>query len=935
MNPRRIITIISFIIFSNLSVYAQLDTITVNSNPLDGGIVSGDGVYPFGSIVSVSADPNEGYIFDNWTENSVEVSTDSSYTFISSGNRDLTAEFSKKSFFISTNPEPINGGTVTGDGTYVYGDPVQLEALAAEGFAFVNWMENGAELSTDSLLTFNAFNDRNITANFLKKSYSVSLSALPDTGGTVTGANIYEHGETAEIEAISNMGFTFLNWTENDIEISQDSLFSFAVKSNRDIQANFLINKYQIDAEIAPLNSGTVLGSGEYEYGSIVKLNAIPLEGYSFVNWTENGSEISEDTLLSFQVDQNRSVTANFSLNSYDVTVTANPIQGGVVSGGGTYYHGETVDLSATSVDGYNFLNWTINDSIVSIDSIYSFICKENALIIGNFSRKLYSVALSINPDSAGTLVGEGEYEHGSLVKVEATSNEGWTFENWTENDQIISADSNYSFVIFDNKTLTANYSKKIYSVHLYAEPAEGGITAGEGDYPYDSVVTAVAIPNYGWSFEQWLDEDQVVSDDSIASINVNNNKNLTAVFSKKNYIIQTESSPEIGGITDGDSTYTYGDLVTLIADPDSINGWEFVNWTVEGQEVSKNLIYTFNSNQNTRVVANFKLREYSVEASVYPENSGNVTGIGTYTHGDSVTLSAIPETGWLFANWTDGENNISSDAAIKISVEENKTLIANFAHELYSIGGNAEPSEAGFVSGSGTFYFGQTAVLNPVPNPGWEFVNWMESGVIISSDTVLIFDVSDSREIKAKFQMINYSINCSVNPPDAGFTSGCGFAFYDEEMVLTATSNEGWEFINWTENGEIVSTDIEYLFSVNNNRNIVANFDLISGIESISDENSIPEDYYLSNAYPNPFNPTSKINFGLPHNSSVKMLLSDINGQIVEKYLENSNLPAGNYSININGDKLSSGVYLFIILAESAENDAHFKQVKKLILLK
>ena len=45
--------------------------------------------------------------------------------------------------------------------------------------------------------------------------------------------------------------------------------------------------------------------------------------------------------------------TANFSQNSYLITVTANPTEGGTVSGGGTYNHGTTVNLTATAATGY------------------------------------------------------------------------------------------------------------------------------------------------------------------------------------------------------------------------------------------------------------------------------------------------------------------------------------------------------------------------------------------------------------------------------------------------------------------------------------------------------------------------------------------------------------------------------------------------------
>jgi hypothetical protein len=153
--------------------------------------------------------------------------------------------------------------------------------------------------------------------------------------------------------------------------------------------------------------------------------------------------------------------------------------------------------------------------------------------------------------------------------------------------------------------------------------------------------------------------------------------------------------------------------------------------------------------------------------------------------------------------------------------------------------------------------------------------------------------------------------------------------------MVLNASAYEGWQFINWTEDDEIVSNDINYQFVVSGNRNLVANFDLISDIEVIGDEKQIPDDFYLSNAYPNPFNPTTKINFGLPEDSSVKILVTNVNGQIVRTIFSDAKLSAGNYSSNFNAENLSSGIYFYIILAQSEISDNNFKKVGKLVLLK
>ena len=62
-----------------------------------------------------------------------------------------------------------------------------------------------------------------------------------------------------------------------------------------------------------PDEGGFVVGSGEFEEGSICMLMATANDGYQFVNWTENGEEVSNDATYSFTLTGDRTLVANFS----------------------------------------------------------------------------------------------------------------------------------------------------------------------------------------------------------------------------------------------------------------------------------------------------------------------------------------------------------------------------------------------------------------------------------------------------------------------------------------------------------------------------------------------------------------------------------------------------------------------------------------------
>ena len=70
------------------------------------------------------------------------------------------------SYTISLSSSPVEGGCVTGAGSYEEGNTVTVTATANAGYQFVQWIENGAQVSTDATYSFTATADRSLTAMF-------------------------------------------------------------------------------------------------------------------------------------------------------------------------------------------------------------------------------------------------------------------------------------------------------------------------------------------------------------------------------------------------------------------------------------------------------------------------------------------------------------------------------------------------------------------------------------------------------------------------------------------------------------------------------------------------------------------------------------------------------------------------------------------------
>ena len=144
-------------------------------------------------------------------------------------------------------------------------------------------------------------------------AFSISASANPSNGGTVNGDGNFYSDQTATLTAIEEVGYDFVNWTEDGVEVSLEPTYSFTVNENRILFANFEIQTFDVLAGIYPENSGYIEGNGVYEYGQTAELTATPETGYEFVNWTEDSEEVSTESFYTFEVFENTDLTANFT----------------------------------------------------------------------------------------------------------------------------------------------------------------------------------------------------------------------------------------------------------------------------------------------------------------------------------------------------------------------------------------------------------------------------------------------------------------------------------------------------------------------------------------------------------------------------------------------------------------------------------------------
>jgi hypothetical protein len=112
--------------------------------------------------------------------------------------------------------------------------------------------------------------------------------------------------------------------------------------------------------------------------------------------------------------------------------------------------------------------------------------------------------------------------------------------------------------------------------------------------------------------------------------------------------------------------------------------------------------------------------------------------------------------------------------------------------------------------------------------------------------------------------------------------------------------------------------------------------YNLGGGTVGIKDQEieNIPANFSLSQNFPNPFNPATKINYTLPVESNVRISVFNILGEKVND-LVNEQKASGSHTINFNAGNLSSGIYFYMIEAKPLSGVENFNTVKKMMLLK
>ena len=320
-----------------------------------------------------------------------------------------------------------------------------------------------------------------------------------------------------------------------------------------------------------------------------------------------------------------------------------------------------------------------------------------------------------------------------------------------------------------------------------------------------DSVITCTAVPHNGYHFVQWSDS---VTDNPRA-ITLTQDTTITAEFAKNEYTITTASSNNNWGTTTGDTTVLYQETVTLTATPNY--GYHFTRWN-DGNNTNPRLLTV---TKTATYTATFVKNTYNIN-KVADAKQGSIGGPTKASYLDSVALTAVPNYGYRFIQWSDGLTDstrsfvITKDTSFAVEFAKNPAIMYYCDKTMGYITGDTTLAHS--AEGDVTFL--------ATPNYGYHFTQWSD-GVTDNPRTIhLTHDTSFVAEFALTLSgQCGDSLYWSFKDNTLAFRGCGGMYHYTAEDMPWSLLTEAVQHVDFAPQMTLIS---EYAFQNMTNLNKV-----------------------------------------------------------------------------------------------------------------
>ena len=505
--------------------------------------------YLFESVLELSAEPSEGWMFSGWSGD-LE-SDDNPLTITIKENTSMTANFEiiGAKLTVDIEGEGIVEQKVVSKKAinYEFGTIVELTAVPANGWYFFDW--DGDLAGDKNPATIEMNEDKEVTAIFKRQAFELTVSSTGE--GTVTRELISgeETGDgflfesVVELSALPDDGWEFISWS-GDIT-SDENPIQVEMSDNLSIIAEFERMDYTLTIDVE--GEGTVdmevvqSKSTDFPFETEVELTAVADHGWQFTEWT--GDVTGNANPAALIMDADKSVTAWFDRREFSLDLqtegngrVSETLISGTETGNG-YLFESVVELEAIPDDGWEFVEWT--GGVTGTENPVTLEIDQNLTVTAVFMPE--SATISTLTEGEGTisktLISGTEtaagYALGSIIELEAVAETGWEFSSWS--GDIGTTENPVQVEVTGDLEITAEFQIQAFNLNLQTSgngTIETELLSGEtrGDqFIYLSEIELTAQADNDWQFAGWSGD--VESTENPVVVVMDSNRSITANF--------------------------------------------------------------------------------------------------------------------------------------------------------------------------------------------------------------------------------------------------------------------------------------------------------------------------------------------------------------------------------------------------------------------
>jgi len=738
----------------------------------------------------------------------------------------------------------------------------------------------------------------------------------------------FDFEEIVNVTTAADWGYSFKHWKYKDgsVIVAQPT-FNFEVVEDATLVAVFTADEYDVTVEVEGEYADEVGGEASIvNDGPFTRIVDPEIQvdevtdGWEFTGWTSMPETEFDDEEMNFVYEVTEDVmdngeitfTANFERKEYEVILTANPEEGGEVTGAGTYLHLEEVEVDAIAATGWEFVNWTDEDGNEVSDEAFNELTIEAADIVltANFEIIDYVLTLEALPqEDAGQVIitalgtSSTTFNFEDVIEIEAIANEeeGWSFVRWEPAGYV------------QNVTATTTFTEELpdYDVNITAVfEQETSSIAGQVRY-YNNTGTAMPNGHFqvrllhedGSKHAHWIDVDY----DSATGLNAYFEFDELEVGT---YTIQVRDN---SGYTDNlwdhlSVTATDALIIQQIAleTPQHNRPWLWVSDDDNGEFTPfGNMLADVHGDGSVTVDDAFRTMQRVVGQMVdFDVDDFQVSAVEGPT---ASPRSEAPEN--LF---TKGDNGYLEGT---IDIEFGDHTIDLFYIATADMRARSIPQQMDLASGMNIQYndIQTVAVGDKITLP-----ISLTSGANLGAYTIdlgydsNVLDITDVTGNQIVFNATDATITIASTE---GVDISKGDALVEIHATVVGDIHENDQFFTVAHRSEIATPAAEVIEGIDFETTAVTTDGSVDVIDPDADAFTI-------NNFPNPFNEQTTIRYTLPETADVQLVVYNQNGQVVSTLVD-ENQTSGTHEVTFNRESLQSGVYFYRIVVEG-ETDTY-----------